>query len=103
MLARGHSSATLTGVSRSTLHVAAAMLTGLAACTNPNVDGGPSNLERHFEDSGENFALSFDGIDDYVTCATAQFPDGRHEQTVSTWFTVDTLVDRAALLTLRKD
>lgn len=64
---------------------------------------GPDHLSRQFQDSGQNFALSFDGVDDYATCATAQFPDGRHEQTLSLWFMVDTLAERAALLTLRKD
>ena len=74
-----------------------------AACTQPPADAGPDSLERHFEDSGQNFALSFDGVDDYVTSATARFPDGRDEQTLSVWFMVDTLAERSALLTLRKD
>jgi len=78
-------------------------LTALAACTQPRADSGPDHLERYFQDSGQNFALSFDGVDDYATSATALFPDGRHEQTLSTWFLVDTLVERVALLTLRKD
>ncbi len=75
----------------------------LSACTEQRADTGPDHLERRFEDSGQNFALSFDGIDDYATSATAQFPDGRHEQTLSLWFMVDALAERAALLTLRKD
>jgi len=75
----------------------------LAACTQPAADAGPSQLERRFQDSGQNFALSFDGVDDYATSGTAEFPDGRHEQTLSAWFMVDSIVDRAALLTLRKD
>lgn len=75
----------------------------LSACTEPRADTGPDHLERQFEDSGQNFALSFDGVDDYATSATAQFPDGRHEQTLSLWFMVDTLAERVALLTLRKD
>jgi hypothetical protein len=79
------------------------MLMAVAACTQPHADGGPSQLERRFQDSGQNYALSFDGVDDYATSATALFPDGRHEQTLSAWFTVDTLEERAALLTLRKD
>ena len=78
-------------------------LLALVGCTETNRDGGPSRLERAYEDSGQNFALSFDGADDYLTCATALFPDGRHEQTLSAWFSVDSLADRAALLTLRKD
>ena len=83
--------------------LALALLTPLAACTQPRADAGPSHLERQFEDSGQNYALSFDGVDDYATSATAWFPDGWHEQTLSAWFFVDTLVERAALLTLRKD
>jgi hypothetical protein len=80
-----------------------AALTALAACTQPSADAGPDHLARQFEDSGQNFALSFDGIDDYATSATAQFPEGRHDQTLSAWFSVDTLAERVALLTLRKD
>src|SRR6188768_109096 len=79
------------------------MLTLLAACTQSRSEAGPTHLERQFQDSGQNYALSFDGVDDYATSATAWFPDGWHEQTLSAWFFVDTLVERAALLTLRKD
>lgn len=82
---------------------ALAMLTLLAACTQSRSEAGPTHLERQFQDSGQNYALSFDGVDDYATSATAWFPDGWHEQTLSAWFIVDTLVERAALLTLRKD
>jgi len=80
-----------------------AVSTALAACTQPSADSGPDHLARPFEDSGQNLALSFDGFDDYATSATALFPDGRHEQTLSVWFMVDTLAERAALITLRKD
>jgi len=83
--------------------LALAVLTTLAGCTQSQSDAGPTHLERRFQDSGQNYALSFDGADDYATSATALFPDGRHEQTLSAWFQVDTLADRAALLTLRKD
>lgn len=82
---------------------ATAALSALAGCTQPRSDAGPDHLERRFEDSGQNFALSFDGSDDYATSATALFPDGRHEQTLSAWFMVDSLSERVALLTLRKD
>ena len=82
---------------------ALAALALLAGCTQSHVDTGPTSLERNFEDSGQNFALSFDGVDDYATSATALFPDGLDEQTVSAWFFVDTLAERVALLTLRKD
>jgi concanavalin A-like lectin/glucanase superfamily protein len=99
---REQAGATLSSVVRQAL-LAAAVLTALAACTQPRADAGPDHLERNFQDSGQNFALSFDGVDDYATSATALFPDGRHEQTLSVWFAVDTLEERAALLTLRKD
>jgi len=82
---------------------ALAALTALAACTQPRAEAGPDHLERQFQDSGQNFALSFDGVYDYATSATAQFPDGRQPQTLSVWFSVETLPERAALLTLRKD
>ena len=80
-----------------------AVLPAITACTQPRADAGLGHLERPFEDSGQNYALSFDGVDDYLTTGTAQFPDGRHEQTLSAWFSVETLVERAALITLRKD
>jgi len=82
---------------------ALAALTALAACTQPRSEAGPDHLERQFQDSGQNFALSFDGVYDYATSGTAQFPEGRQPQTLSTWFSVDVLAERAALLTLRKD
>ncbi|HKO49694.1 MAG TPA: LamG domain-containing protein [Polyangiaceae bacterium] len=88
---------------RQALLAATVALTALAGCTQSRADAGPTHLDRQLEDSGQNFALSFDGVDDYATSATAQFPDGRHDQTLSAWFLVDTLVERAALLTLRKD
>jgi hypothetical protein len=83
--------------------LAIAWLASLSACTQRAADGGPNKLERHFQDSGHNLALSFDGVDDYVTTGTARFPNGWKEQTVSAWFMVDKTADRAALLTLRKD
>lgn len=82
--------------------IAVACLCLLSACTQ-QADPGPSNLERRIQDSGQNLALSFDGIDDYATTGTARFPNGWEEQTVSAWFMVSALPERAALLTLRKD
>lgn len=95
--------AKLLGVLRQLSLAMLTVLTTLAGCTQSSSDGGPSRLDRQFEDSGQNFALSFDGVDDYATSGTAQFPIGRDEQTLSAWFLVDALADRAALLTLRKD
>jgi hypothetical protein len=75
----------------------------LAACTPAARDGGPSSLERHVDDSGSNRALSFDGIDDYATTATAGFPDGHSASTVSTWFRLDNLTGKQVFIVLRKD
>ena len=75
----------------------------LLACTGPGVDGGPAELVRTVQDSGQNRALSFDGVDDYVSTGTAQFPDGRSAQTFSAWFLFDGSAGRQALLAARKD
>ena len=75
----------------------------LCACTETSADPGPSSLERHVDDSGENRALSFDGQDDYATTGTAEFPDGLSAYTLSAWFRVDSLSGKQAFLTVRKD
>lgn len=77
--------------------------TALGACTEPLGEKGQTHLERHFEDSGQNYVLAFDGVDDYLTTGTAQFPDGRSNQTLSAWFMLDAAAGRQAILTLRKD
>jgi hypothetical protein len=75
----------------------------LCACTKQQGDDGPSALVRDVPDSRQNRALSFDGIDDYATTGTAQFPYGRGAQTISAWFEVDSIFGKHALITLRKD
>jgi hypothetical protein len=84
------------------LHVALAC-GALGACTQERGDDGPTELVRRVPVSNENMALSFDGIDDYATTGTAEFPMGRDAQTISAWFEVDTLGGKHALITLRKD
>ncbi|MEO7038152.1 MAG: LamG domain-containing protein [Polyangiaceae bacterium] len=75
----------------------------LGACTEPVSGGGPTSLSRHVDDSGENRWLSFDGVNDYATTATAQFPDGLSPQTISAWFELDSIGGQQALVTVRKD
>ncbi len=58
---------------------------------------------RSVPSSSQNLALSFDGLDDYATTGTAQFPYGRGTQTISAWFELETLAGKHALITLRKD
>lgn len=48
-------------------------------------------------------ALAFDGVDDYATTGTAQFPVGTKPQTLSARFEVETINGKHALITLRKD
>ncbi len=79
-----------------------ALCAGLTACTQTS-DLGPSSLERHVDDSGENRALSFDGQDDYATTGTAEFPDGLSAYALSTWFRLDGLSGKQAFITVRKD
>jgi hypothetical protein len=74
----------------------------LGACTEQqHEDDG--QLTRHVVDSGRDLALSFDGMGDYATTATAAFPVGRGPQTLSAWFELDVTAGKHALLTLRKD
>ncbi len=81
----------------------AAYLGALCGCTQTDVDPGPTALERHVDDSGQDDALSFDGVDDYLTTGTAQFPDGHATQTLSAWFQLDAIAGKQALLSVRKD
>lgn len=80
-----------------------ALASELCACTPAPPDPGPSALTRHVDDSGINRALSFDGDKQYATTATAGFPNGRASYTLSTWFRLDTLSGKQALITVRKD
>ena len=80
-----------------------ASLAALSGCTQSEADPGPASLQRQVDDSGRNLALSFDGIDDYLTTGTAQFPDGHAPQTLSAWFELDDVTGKQALITVRKD
>jgi Concanavalin A-like lectin/glucanases superfamily len=76
----------------------------LGACTEPRSDDGPSDLPlRQIEDSGHNYALVFDGLQQYATTGTAAFPGARDPQTLSVRFMVDAIAGKHAFLTLRKD
>jgi len=65
--------------------------------------GGPTELTRQVQNSGQNSALAFDGAGDYVATGTAQFPDGRSAQTLSAWFLVESVAGQQAILAARKD
>lgn len=75
----------------------------LGACSGSAHGGTTPELVREVPPSTKNLALSFDGVDDYATTGTAQFPIGRGAQTLSAWFRLDDLAGKHALLTLRKD
>jgi hypothetical protein len=75
----------------------------LPACTRDQIDDGPTKLVREVPPDAGNRALSFDGLNDYATTGTAQFPIGRGTQTISAWFEVESITGKHALITLRKD
>jgi hypothetical protein len=78
-------------------------LLATCACTQTQIDDGPSVLLRQVPPSSANRALAFDGIDDYATTGTAQFPPGTKPQTLSVRFQVEAIGGKHALITLRKD
>jgi hypothetical protein len=76
----------------------------LAGCTTQNSDDASGSLPpRVVPLTTGNSALSFDGVHDYATTGTAQFPVGRGPQTISAWFESADIDGKHALITLRKD
>jgi len=75
----------------------------LAACSSPASGSPVPALVRDVPVATRNLALAFDGVDDYATTGTAQFPSGRGTQTISVWFRLDDAAGKRALITLRKD
>lgn len=58
----------------------------------------------HLADSGTDYALEFDGVDDYATCGTAHFPFSLDPQTLSLWVSFAEVTDaRQSFVTLRRD
>ncbi|OHA08380.1 MAG: hypothetical protein A3B37_01600 [Candidatus Sungbacteria bacterium RIFCSPLOWO2_01_FULL_59_16] len=51
--------------------------------------GGDVNDPEWTNLGGPNYALKFDGVDEYVSCGTSGFPAGSAARTVSAWFNVD--------------
>lgn len=54
-------------------------------------------------ESGVDYALRFDGVDDYASLGTARFPLPTSDQCVSLWVRLREVGTRQALLTLRRD
>ena len=76
----------------------------LAGCTVQNSDAASGALPpRVVPLTTGNSALSFDGVHDYATTGTAEFPAGRDPQTISAWFESADIDGKHALITLRKD
>lgn len=53
--------------------------------------------------SATDYALSFDGQNDYATLGTARFPMPTLAQSITLWIRADPQADSAALVTLRRD
>lgn len=67
------------------------------AYTDPAPSRGPAPPE-----TSTNYALSFDGVDDYVTTATSGFPFSEFSQTLAAWIKLTNLEGQHAVLTMRR-
>jgi hypothetical protein len=76
-----------------------------SACTEAPVAPDDSPPESpYLEDSGADYALQFDGTDDYASCGTAGFPFPLDPFTLSLWMAhAETSGTRQSFLTLRRD
>jgi hypothetical protein len=75
---------------------------GLLGCQDPNPREESLSSEVPTE-SGENFAVRFDGTNDYATMGTARFAMPTLPQCISLWLKLGSKGTRQALLTLRRD
>jgi hypothetical protein len=53
-------------------------------------------------ETSTNYALSFDGVDDYVTTATSGFPFSEVSQTFAAWIKIASTEGQHAILTMRR-
>jgi hypothetical protein len=72
----------------------------LAACSS--ADGG-ANQPAFAKDSGFDYAVEFDGVDDYASTGSARFPVAYAPQTISLWANPAGGAAKQGLVTLRRD
>ena len=72
-------------------------------CSDPDTytDPAPSRVPAPPETT-TNYALSFDGVDDYVTSATSGFPFSEFSQTLAAWIKITDNQGQHAILTMRR-
>lgn len=75
---------------------------GLSGCQDPNPREDTLSSEVPTE-SGEDFAVRFDGTSDYATMGTARFSMPTLPQCISLWLKLGSKGTRQAILTLRRD
>lgn len=80
-------------------------LTSLGACTVTPADADDASPESPYAmDSGLDYALEFDGVDDYASSGTAGFPFPLDPYTLSLWMSYVSVSDsRQSFLALRRD
>jgi hypothetical protein len=72
----------------------------LVACSGAD---GSTNGPVFAKDSGFDYALEFDGVDDYATTGSARFPVSYAPQTISLWVNPAGGTGKQAVVTLRRD
>jgi hypothetical protein len=70
----------------SSSRIAAIALIALAGCGDATVAGAEQLVEPGPHDASFDVALSFDGVDDYVTLGTARVPQIMRSQGIMFWF-----------------
>jgi hypothetical protein len=76
---------------------------GLFGCSNFNDDGEASISNVVPAESGIDYALQFDGINDYATTGTARFHMPVMPQTISLWVKIASTTSDQDWVTLRRD
>jgi Concanavalin A-like lectin/glucanases superfamily len=77
-------------------------LLGCGSDAHPGADADAGEA-RPDAGIGLDYALSFDGVDDYATLGIVQFPAAVNAQTISLWFAPTSVTGRQSLIVLRKD
>jgi hypothetical protein len=71
--------------------------------TSPSSDDASLDQCAEPEAGSTNYALLFDGLDDYASTGTAGFPAGNMPQTISLWVLYASASGTQAIVTLRSD
>jgi hypothetical protein len=79
------------------------VVAGSLGCSNSNGKGEASISDAVPPESGIDYALQFDGLNDYATTGTARFPKPILPQTLSLWVKIASTSSDQDWVTLRRD